>query len=175
MNSKEPIKTKSNCGESDFITLVDMQKDILYKTAYIYVHNKEDALDILQETIYKAYMSFNKLKNLKYFNTWITRVLINSAIDLLKKNRRTAELTHMILLYESENSRIDREDIIDVYAAIDKLDKKQREIIKLMYFNGFTLNEISEIMECPIGTVKSNLHKALGLLRLELKECINDV
>jgi RNA polymerase sigma-70 factor, ECF subfamily len=56
--------------------------------AYLYVKNESDAIDIVYETIYKAYISIKKLKETDYFSTWLMRILINTALDFFKKNKR---------------------------------------------------------------------------------------
>lgn len=58
--------------------------------------NEEDALDVLQETIYKAYISIEKLKEPKYFKTWITRILINNALDVIKKEKRISVIEERV-------------------------------------------------------------------------------
>ena len=67
---------------------MDKEKVRLYKIAYVYVKNEENALEIFQETVYKAYVSIKDLKEEKYFSTWITRILINTASVHLNKNKR---------------------------------------------------------------------------------------
>jgi len=73
----------SGCKEA-FSTLVDMNKEYLYKTAFLYMKNQEEALEVYQETVYKAYINLHKLKKPEFFKTWLTRILINNANDRLK-------------------------------------------------------------------------------------------
>ncbi|MTK13271.1 MAG: RNA polymerase subunit sigma-70, partial [Clostridiaceae bacterium] len=83
------IVTKAQKGDDiAFSELINSCKEKLYKIAFAYLKNEEEALDIVSDTIYKAYMDINKLKNPQYFNTWITRIRINGAINRLKKNKR---------------------------------------------------------------------------------------
>jgi len=73
-------------GNDDaFYQLIEQRKHLLYRTAYAYVKNREDAMDIVGDTVYKAYKSLRKLKEPAFFNTWLTRILINCCLDHLKK------------------------------------------------------------------------------------------
>ena len=99
----------------------------------------------------------------------MTRILINTSLDSLKKNSKAVSLT------ENENADInkfskDHEVITDLKVAVDRLHGKYKTLIILKYFQDMTLVEIAKILQCPLGTVKSMLHKALIELRLDLKE-----
>lgn len=83
MNLQE-IVLKAIRGDDDaFYILIENRKAMLYKTAFAYVKNKEDALDIVSDTVYKAYLSIDKVKSPEFFNTWMTRILINCALDFV--------------------------------------------------------------------------------------------
>jgi len=69
-----------------------------------------------------------------------------------------------------ETKDISREDLLDLYAAIDRLEEKQKTVVILKYLSDLTLEYVAEVMQCPVGTVKTYLHKALQELRIELKE-----
>jgi RNA polymerase sigma-70 factor, ECF subfamily len=71
-----------------FMQLIDTEKEKLYRIAYTYVKNESDALDIVQDTIYKAFISINNIKDVSYFSTWITRILINTSLDFIKKKKK---------------------------------------------------------------------------------------
>lgn len=79
------VKRAINGDEKAFIELIEKQREKLYRVAYAYVKNEEDALDIVQETVYKAYISIDTLRKPKYFNTWLTKILINISLATLKK------------------------------------------------------------------------------------------
>lgn len=161
---------KAQRGDDDaFYQLISNRKEILYRTAFAYVKNKEDALDILQETVYKVYVSLNKLKEPRFFNTYLTRILINCSIDYIRKNKKeiSVEDVQAFALTKTQESK---EAVIDLYSAIDRLEEKRKSIIILKYFQGLTLNEIAEVLQYPLGTVKTKLHRALKELRLDLGE-----
>lgn len=167
------IRARSG-DDNAFTDLISERKEMLYRIAFTYVKNKEDALDIVGETIYKAYISMKKLKEPQFFYTWLTRILINCAMDHIRKHKRIVPIENEIAGYEALNGR-DSVELLDLYNAVDRLEPKYKTIVILKYFQDFTLVQISEVLECPVGTVKTHLHKALKELRFELKEdCYNE-
>lgn len=171
MSIDEIVVLAQKGDDNAFYELISLKKEILYKTAYTYVKNREDALDIVQEVVCKAYISIKKLKEPKFFNTWIIRILINCCLDFLKKNKKTIELIDNIT-EDKEAVNENKEEIIDLYNSLDKLNEKYKTIVILKYFQGLTLQEIADVLNYPLGTAKTYLHKALVQLRLELKEDI---
>ncbi|MDU4789962.1 sigma-70 family RNA polymerase sigma factor [Clostridium paraputrificum] len=148
-----------------FSSLIDSIKDNLYRTAYAYVKCKEDALDIVGDTIYKAFISIDKLRNPKLFKTWITRILINNAITFNKKRGRVIYLEEEAL-GNMEAMKEDSDEKLYLLCAIDKLDERYKEVIILKYFDDLTINEISKVLDKPEGTIKTYLNKGLNALRL---------
>lgn len=174
MDNCNKVISAINGDKECFIQVVAEKKEFLYRTAFMYVKNEHDALEILDQTVYKAFLSIKKLKKPEYFDTWIIRILINCAIDMIRKNKKIISLND-----DLENIKIDvyenHEEIIDLYDAIDSLDADLKAIIILKYFDGFTITEIGDIMGASESRVKNMLHKALVNLRIELKEgCAND-
>lgn len=156
-----------------FYELIQEQKEKLYRTALAYVKNEQTALDIIGETVYKAYKGLRKLRQPEYFDTWLTRILINTSNDYLRQSKKTVEFNEEILTeqlgYEEVNC-----DRVDIFKAIDTLDEKHKTIIILKYYHDLTITQIGELLEIPTGTVKTYLHRALQKLRIEFgKECYN--
>lgn len=170
MNFEEQVKLAIKGNEKAFENLMNACKESLYRTAFAYVKNEQDAIDILQETVYKAYISIDKLKEAKYFKTWITKILINNAINFINKNKKIVYITEDVSnntdSYEG-NKIVERLDIMN---SIDKLEDKYKNVIILKYFQDLTITEISEVLNYPIGTVKTYLNKALSKLRVFMNE-----
>lgn len=169
MDTIRKIKLAQRGDDDAFYELLSERKSQLYKTAYAYVKNKEEAMDIVSETVYKAYISIKKLKEPSLFNTWLTRILINTSLDSINKNSRLVSFEENI----KDHTLIiaaDDENIIDIKVAVDRLQGKYKTVVILKYFQDLTLVEIAKTLQCPLGTVKTMLHKALGELRLDLKE-----
>jgi len=155
--------------DNAFYELISERRGQLYRTAYTYAKNKEDALDIVSETVYKAYLSIKKLKEPRFFNTWLTRILINCSLDYIKKNKKVVDF-QMCTVFDEKVKDENKEEVIDLHNALDKLNENCKTIVILKYFQDLTITEVAEVLQCPIGTIKTNLHKALSQLRISLKE-----
>lgn len=169
MDTNLKIELAQKGDDSAFYELLSERKSQLYKTAFAYVKNKEEAMDIVSETVYKAYISIKKLKEPSLFNTWLTRILINTSLDSINKNKRAVSFEENVSS-DTLMITVDNEEIIDIKVAVDRLQGKYKTIVILKYFQDMTLVEIAKTLQCPLGTVKTMLYKALGELRLDLKE-----
>ncbi len=159
-------KAKSGDVEAfeDLLKLFSYQ---LYRTAFLYTGNREDALDIVQETSYKAFVAIKTLKKNKYFSTWLTRILINSANEFLKKKKRDIPLANVEqFITHQEGINIEQ---IDLVKGINNLKKAYREVIILFYFHDLPIKEISNVMDIPENTVKTYLHRGKEQLKINLK------
>lgn len=155
-------KTKEQLFED---TIIAREKE-LYKLAFYYVKNENDALDILQESILKAFKSLNKLQDVEAIDKWIKRIVINTAVDFIRKNSKVTvvEENEMVNLSgKVENNQ-------ELGYCIDDLQEDLKAIIVLKYFHGYTINEVAEILDISVSQVKNKLHKALKLLRVDMKE-----
>ena len=136
-----------------------------YRLALSYSRNETDACDIVQEAAYKAILKCESLKNIEYADTWIYRIVINEAYTFLKK-RRTEEN-----LDEIEEKNISAEDAyenLDLKQALERLDEKDRTIVVLRFFEDRRLDEIAEILDMNLNTVKSRLYRVMDRLKLAL-------
>ncbi|PLS15431.1 RNA polymerase subunit sigma-70 [Bacillus sp. M6-12] len=172
------IKTVKKAQKGDdqaFLEVINTENTKLYRIAYLYVKNESDALDIVQETVYKAYISINTLKQPSYFHTWLTRILINTAMDFLRKNNKVFPIDqHSLERMESPKS-VNPEDKLVLLQAIESLEEKYKTVIILRYYKDLTVKQIAGLLECPEGTVKTNLHRAINKLKIEYKEdCFNE-
>lgn len=166
----ELVLKKAKNGDSEaFYKLIEPIEEKLYKIAYTYVKNENDALDCLQDAIIKAIKNLDTLKKPQNFNSWIARILINQCKDYIKKSSKTIPVD----ILEFENELIDRnsfllEKNIDLNTALEELKDNEKEIIKLKYLEDKPLNEIAIITKKPIGTIKSTLNRSLKKLKLIL-------
>lgn len=140
----------------------------MYRIALTYVRNQEDALDIVQESVYKAIRNAGQIKNEKYIQTWICRIVMNTAMDFLKKNKKEIPTD---TVYESEATvGEDTYQDMDALQALDVLTERERTVIILRFFEDKKIEEIAVIMNAPVSTVKSMLYRSLKKLRIEMKE-----
>lgn len=143
--------------------IADYQR--LYRLAYSYVHNENDALDIVQESAYKAVKNVNTLKNPQYAGTWIYRIVINESISFLRKQKQQETV-----LYEVDGETEDIYHDMDLHQALEQLDPMDKTVIVLRYFEGMQLNQIAQTLDENLSTVKSRLYRSLKKLRVSMEE-----
>ena len=163
------IKKAIKGDKQAFSEIIKEHKEYLYKTAFLYVKNEEEALEVLHETVYRGFLNINKLQKAKFFKTWITRILINVSLDLLKKKSKL-EFLEDNLIISKEIKGVSIEEKLDLYRAIDLLEDNYKTVIIMMYFNDLKIKDIAKIIDIPEGTVKTYLRKAKQTLKHLLKE-----
>ncbi|EOT2959541.1 sigma-70 family RNA polymerase sigma factor [Clostridium perfringens] len=169
LNEIKLIKESMKGNKESFGILIKNNKEYLYKMAFLYVKDEQDALEVIHETIYRAFLNIEKLKKAKFFNTWITRILINVSIDFLKKKGKNEMLDESTPIIK-EKCEISTEEKLDLYNAIDLLNDNYKTVIIMMYFNDMKIKDISKVMEIPENTVKTYLRRAKQDLGEVLKE-----
>lgn len=140
----------------------------LYKTALLYLGSEALAMDAVDEAVYKALCSYKKLRQPEYFDTWITRILINECHNELRRQKRFRPLN------ELPETATEEFDSLPLKEAIQRLPKELKEVIILRYFAGYTLIETAETLQIPQGTAATRQRKALKLLKLELSEEVSE-
>jgi len=163
------VKSAIKGNKDAFTTLIHQYKKDLYKIAYMYTKNEDDAFEAIDEAVYKAYISIKKLKDPNFFKTWITKILINECINILrKKNKIVLEdnnLNHEVAAMDL-NLNCDYEEL---YKAINTLNDKQKMAITLKYFDDLKTSTIAERMKVPENTVKSYIRRGISSLRNTLR------
>ena len=137
-----------------------------YKIAYTYVLNEEDALDIVQEGAYKAIYKSDTLKNIEYADTWICKIMMNEALQLLRRKKKEAIPSDNLPDIGCEED-FNKEEV-DLISVMKCLTPEERNIIVLRFFEEQKLEEIADILKININTVKSRLYRALEKLRKQL-------
>ena len=157
------VKQAKNGDKSAFEQLFLLEKEYLYKCAFLYTKNREDALDLVQNCILKCMVSIRELREPQYFRTWMTKIMINCFNNESVKKRKYVLLEKEVL--KEENTALSAEEKMDLYHAIDHLKFPYKEIIVQHYFASNKLTEIAEVLDMPIGTVKAYHSKAKAKLR----------
>jgi RNA polymerase sigma-70 factor (ECF subfamily) len=167
-------------SKKEFTELVNKRIDVLYRIAFTYVKNEDLASDVVQDSILRSYKHIENLKEKEKFNSWITTILVNRCREVLRQNKKVSffELKEEILDHNKvtnvyyDNDYIKVENKIDVLNMLQNIDEKYREVITLKYLGDYTLEEISNILDIPQGTVKSRLNFGIKKLRtlMEVKE-----
>ncbi len=183
MPDEKPIivdKEKTEKFEREFMPHLDA----LYNFAYKLTMNEDDAKDLLQDTSMKAYRfidSFEKGTNAK---AWLFRILKNSFINEYRKKSKApgmVDYQEVETFYNSEKGDAGREITVDLRAetvrdklgdeitiALNSLDVDFRTVIVLCDLEGFKYDEMAKILDIPIGTVRSRLHRARNMLKEKL-------
>lgn len=166
MNLKEVEKAQKGDKEA-FETIIMEVIDSLYRVAYGILENEEDASDAISNATLKAYEKIAALRQLEFFKTWITRILINECNAIIKQKKKVIYIDNYI---ENQNDTYtsNNETSIDVEQAMNKLEKELKQIVILYYFDDLSVEEISDMLEIPKGTVKSRLSRARQVLAKEL-------
>lgn len=149
-------------------TILLEKYDQYYRLAYSYVHNDADACDIVQNGAYKALRGSGTLKNAAYAETWVYRIMLNECFRHLRQPRKysyeSMQETGFELSYTEDNC-----DKIDLRRALDALPEKDKAVIILRYFEDRKLEEIADILEENVNTVKSRLYRSIKKLRDHLE------
>lgn len=166
--SEEKLINKSIKGDSQCFELLVMRyTPYLYKIAYSYSKNEEDALDLIQECTYKAWLNIKQLKKDKSFKFWISKLLVNIALDVYRKESKLSKINIEVDL-ETKDMYI--EEKMDLHEAIDLLRPEYKTVILLKYFDDMTISDIAYIMDTPQNTVKTYLKRAKESIKGILKE-----
>ncbi|MCA1031270.1 sigma-70 family RNA polymerase sigma factor [Bacillus timonensis] len=163
MNERTLVRNAINGDKRSLEELLILHSDQLYRTAYLYVNNRDDALDVVQETAYKALVAIGQLKNEQYFMTWLTKILINSAYDVLKKKNKEIPIEKMIEFPATKTNK--STETLDLINAIHELKSQYRNAIILFYFHDLPIQEIAKVMNIPENTVKTYLRRGKERLK----------
>ncbi len=136
-----------------------------YKLAFSYVHNDSDAMDIVQDSAYKAIKNAELLKNQKYVDTWIYRIVINQCKTFLSKNKQiTDDISDVNISFN------DKYENIDLKNALNALDNDEKAIIILRFFEDLKIEDIASVLDIKVNTVKSRLYRCLRKLESIMEE-----
>lgn len=157
------VKLAQKGDKEAFEDLFLLEKEYLYKCAFLYTKNREDAYDLVQNCIVKCMVSIKELREPRYFRTWMTKIMINCFNTESMRQKRYVLQEEEV--WHEDNTELSAEEKMDLYHAIDYLKFPYKEIIILHYFACNKLTEIAEMLDMPIGTVKAYHSKAKAKLR----------
>lgn len=157
--------------------LYDRYKTCTYRTALAITHDPSAADDILQDCFLRVYRYADSIDPTRPLAPWLYRVTVNLAYTWSKKQKRwqisLEEVKEKLVnpFYTSPEKVVERRNSQDeVIDAIASLNIRQRTVVVLFYLNALSLDEIAEILECPVGTVKSRLYYGRERLRSRLSQ-----
>jgi RNA polymerase sigma-70 factor (ECF subfamily) len=168
-----------------FDLLTVKYRNRIYGVVYNLTSNREDAADLTQDAFIKAFQSIQRFQGQSSFFTWLYRIAINSTLSHLRKNRvrsffsleriNTDEpVSRELIAALTDKTGADRETYArelqeKLNEAMQKLSIKHRTVVTLFEIDGLSHQEIAEVMNCSVGTVRSRLHYAKQLLQGELQ------
>jgi RNA polymerase sigma-70 factor, ECF subfamily len=163
-----------------------------YGTALHLTRNKDDAEDLVQEAVVRAFRSFHTFEEGTNFKAWFFRILTNLYLNKYRQQQRQPEIVDLedapdLYLYsqtrrEGWNPQAEdpaglvmrKLDTEQVAAAIDSLPEEYRTVCALYFMEEFAYQEIAEMLDCPIGTVRSRLHRGRKMLQKTLWHLVED-
>lgn len=163
----QDLVAKARKGNVDaFNALVSRHEKRVYNYLLRILRDREDALDLTQDVFLKAYQNLAKLSDAGRFSPWLFRIAHNEAFSLLRKKRpETTELVWDPSVAGAVEGLFPVERNLAVERALGQLSPEQQEAVSLKIFQGFKFEEMAEILDLPLSTVKSRLYSALELLK----------
>ena len=155
-------------GKHEFAELVINNRQSFYRIAFSYMKNEHDALDIVSEATCRGLTHIRALRDPSFFKTWMTRIVINTALESLRKSSR------QILMAEYPPMQYTAPDMepeiaFDLYDALDALGAGDNTFIILRYFEEYSIREMASLLELPESTVKSKTYRCLEKMRLYME------
>ena len=182
-STDEELVARSMGGDLDsFNQLVLRWERPIYALAYRVIGREEDARDVAQETFLRAFRALKGFKGQAKFSSWLYRITLNLCRDWIRRERRTPlvqapEGIDVIELAGEETPSETVEELVSrhelgraVAKAMSQLPEEQRTAIILKEYHGLTFQEIADLLDCPLSTVKTRLYQGLTVLRKQLRE-----
>ncbi|MED2947419.1 RNA polymerase sigma factor SigW [Bacillus subtilis] len=184
MMIKNRIKQVKKGDQDAFADIVDIYKDKIYQLCYRMLGNVHEAEDIAQEAFIRAYVNIDSFDINRKFSTWLYRIATNLTIDRIRKKKPDYYLdaevagTEGLTMYSQiaadgvlpEDAVVSLELSNTIQQKILKLPDKYRTVIVLKYIDELSLIEIGEILNIPVGTVKTRIHRGREALRKQLRD-----
>jgi RNA polymerase sigma-70 factor (ECF subfamily) len=158
-----------------FRVLVETYMKQAYDVAFSILGNHDDADDVTQEAFVKVHRSIAQFRGESGFSTWLFRIVTNCALNRLKQRKRKQRREVDLALAEHEavsvNAGIANAEDSRIYVerALHELPTLQRAVVMLRHMNGLSTRQVSRILDCSEGTVKTHLHRGLKKMREKLQ------
>lgn len=154
-------------GDSEaFAELFKEVQEELYRIAYLYLKNEDDACDAVQETAYRCFKSIKRLKKGEYFRTWAVKIVINCSLDILKERRKTLPLEDFSHIEDEKTTpevSAEAKDTLD--RLLNLLDEGEKSVLLLKCLYELSFPEISKTLGLPLGTVKTIFYRSVSKIK----------
>ncbi|WP_246579081.1 RNA polymerase sigma factor [Alkaliphilus flagellatus] len=144
----------------------NIRKDKYYKIGWAYLYNHYDVEDVFQNTIMKVYQNISQLREERFFETWVTSIFINECKRILRNREKVSIIENL----DKSEIQQGQNSYLELKEGLDRLEDIHREVLVLKYISGYSQEEISQILDIPIGTVKSRVYRGLKQLRSNIEE-----
>ncbi|BAU29159.1 RNA polymerase sigma-70 factor (ECF subfamily) [Aneurinibacillus soli] len=167
---------RASQGEQEaFVQLINRYKGAVFRQAYAMLHDRMEAEDVSQEAFLKVYSSLAKLEQAYAFVPWLAQIVSRLCYDRIRKKKREntfieEDIEKQIFFTQAPSSVEQKHVQLNIEEAMQKLSPEHRMAITLRDIQGFSYDEMAEILKIPVGTVKSRIHAARLALRKELTE-----
>lgn len=163
----ELLVKRAQRGDAEaFITLIEENKQSMYKVARGFLHNDEDIADAISETVLDCYEKIHTLKQSTYFKTWMIRILINNCKDMIRKQRGDVSI-ETAAKFEDQRAQ-EQGSLTGFRELVAPLKEKDQSIFTLYYVYGLKVREIAACMGMKENTVTSRLKRGRETLRQEM-------
>jgi RNA polymerase sigma-70 factor (ECF subfamily) len=178
------MNTAETARWAPFEALVRQHQDRLYAMAYRLAGNHDDAQDLLQQSLIEAYSAFDRFEKGTRFDRWVYRIMYHSFLDIVRKRPRFSVLS-LDTPWDDEEGNSGAHEVPDsrrgpetallddilsepLQRALDALPAEFRAVVVLADMQELSYEEVARTLGCPVGTVRSRLHRARGLMRRAL-------
>jgi len=161
--------------EEAFAALFQKYKNLVYKTAYLMLGDANETEDVLQEVFIQVHKSLHTFQPSKgAFTTWLHRITVNRCLNRRRKRRPLSLDESSLSSLSSRSPSSESREVEVVRQAVSRLSEKQQAVVILRYYWELPYAEIAQILDIPVGTVKSRLNLALRTIRKELGALTED-
>jgi RNA polymerase sigma-70 factor, ECF subfamily len=158
-----------------FSEIVNRYKEKVYSLTYRFTEDMGEAQDLSQEVFITVYKKLYTFKESSRFSTWLYRINYNLCIDWQRKNKKRKKMNVEVNdniesgnSFNLEDSFIETQKRGAVRSSINSMDEKYRTVLILFHFEGFSYEDIGEVLGIPVKTVETRLYRARGILKKEL-------
>lgn len=159
------VKKAKNGDKEAFSKLIFSVQNDLYRIANIRLSNYDNICEAVQNTIVNAYLSINKLREEKYFKTWIIKILINECNHIYSNNKNIMELDSSLKYFQGKDDINDTISNLDFQKLLNFLNYEEKTIVMLFYAENFSVNQISKILDKPKSTITTKLSRSRNKLK----------
>ncbi|MCJ8009292.1 sigma-70 family RNA polymerase sigma factor [Lederbergia wuyishanensis] len=164
------MKKAQKGNDKAFLKLFQQYEEDIYRTAYVYVKNQADALDVVQETAYRSFKAIQSLREPKYFKTWLLKIAIRCSLDILRRQKKVVPLKREFEeMLPSQEGEFDIPLSMSLNDLLELLNEEEKNVVVLRYYHDYTIKEVAETLKIPLGTAKTILYRAIKKLRKQWK------